>query len=147
MAGKRGGAHLLTQVDRKARYLLAVKVSDNTSETVSKAMIEQLRQLPKEKVRSITPDRGHEFSDHAAVTATVHQVPFYFADPYSPWQRGTNENTNGLLRQYFPKYTSLDSVTPEELAVVVKKINLRPRKCLGWLSPYEVFFDTVLHLT
>lgn len=147
MAGKRGGAHLLTQVDRKARYLLAVKVPDNTSETVSKAMIEELSQLPKEKVRSITPDRGHEFSDHAAVTAAIHQVPFYFADPYAPWQRGTNENTNGLLRQYFPKYTSLDSVTPEELAVVVKKINLRPRKCLGWLSPYEVFFDTVLHLT
>lgn len=147
VAGKRGGAHLLTQVDRKARYLLAVKVSNDTSETVSKAMIQMLQSLPKEKVRSITPDRGHEFSGHAQVTSAVHQVPFYFADPHSPWQRGTNENTNGLLRQYYPKYTSLDPVSQDELAAVVEKLNLRPRKCLGWRSPYEVFFDCVLHLT
>lgn len=147
VAGKRGGAHLLTQVDRKSRYLLAVKVPDNTSETVSRAMIEMFRPLPEEKVLSITPDRGREFSGHAQVTSAIHQVPFYFADPYSPWQRGTNENTNGLLRQYFPKYTSLDSVTQDELSAVVNKLNRRPRKCLGWLSPYEVFFNTVLHLT
>lgn len=147
VAGKRGGARLLTHVDRKSRYLLATKVPDNTSETVCKAMIEIFRRMPKDKVLSITPDRGHEFSDHAQVTAALQQVPFYFADPYSPWQRGTNENTNGLLRQYFPKYTSLDAVTQDELFSVVDKLNHRPRKCLGWLSPYEVFFNTVLHLT
>ena len=147
MAGMRGGAHLLTQVDRRARYLLAAKVPDNTAKTVSNAMIQMFHPLPEEKVRSITPDRGHEFSDHAKVTKALHQVPFYFADPHSPWQRGTNENTNGLLRQYFPKHTSLDSITQDELASVVDKLNLRPRKCLGWLSPYEVFFDTLLHLT
>ena len=74
-------------------------------------------------------------------------IPFYFAAPYSPWQRETNENTNGLLRQYFPKETSFDDVSDSQLADVVAKINLHPRKCLNWLSPFEVFFDTLLHLT
>ena len=88
-------------------------------------MIQMLQQLPKEKVLSITPDRGHEFSDHEKVSSAVHQVPFFFADPYSPWQRGSNENTNGLLRQYFPKYTSLEPVSHAELSAVVDKINHR----------------------
>lgn len=147
VVGKRGGARLLTQVDRRSRYLLAAKVPDGTAETVSKAMIEAFRSLPREKVRSITPDRGREFAGHAQVSSALHQVPFYFADPYSPWQRGTNENTNGLLRQYFPKRASLDAVSDDELSRVVDKLNLRPRKCLAWLSPYEVFFHTLLHLT
>ena len=147
VAGKRGGAHLLTQVDRKSRFLLAVKIPDNTAATAATAMIRMFQALPKDKVLSITPDRGHEFANHADVSSAVHHVPFFFADPYSPWQRGTNENTNGLLRQYFPKYSSLDSVTDSMLADVVFKLNRRPRKCLGWLSPYEVFFNTLLHLT
>ena len=147
VAGKKGGACLLTQVDRKARYLLAAKVSDASSESVKDAMISLFKGLPESKVLSITPDRGHEFAQYKAVTESVHQVPFYFADPYSPWQRGTNENTNGLLRQYFPKYSSLDDLTDADLDAVVDKINHRPRKCLGWLSPFEVFFNTLLHLT
>lgn len=147
VAGKKGGACLLTQVDRKTRYLIAAKVPDASSETVKDAMISIFSALPANKVLSITPDRGHEFAQYNAVTKAVHQVPFYFADPYSPWQRGTNENTNGLLRQYFPKYTSLDDVSDSDLAAVVDRINRRPRKCLHWLSPFEVFFDTLLHLT
>ena len=67
--------------------------------------------LPVEKLRSITPDRGHEFAKYSEVSDALHDVPFYFADPYSPWQRGTNENTNGLLRQYFPKETSFDDIS------------------------------------
>lgn len=145
--GKQGGARFVTQVDRKARYLLAVKVPNGSAEAVRDAMISMFQRLPVEKVRSITTDRGHEFGRHEEVSAAVHQVPFYFADPYSPWQRGTNENTNGLLRQYFPKHKSLDAVTQDELAAVVDKLNHRPRKCLGWRSPYEVFFNIALHLT
>jgi IS30 family transposase len=82
-------------------------------------------QVPAEKVLSITPDRGHEFAKYNEVSSAVHQVPFFFADPYSPWQRGTNEYTNGLLRQSFPKNTSLDAVSDDELAAVVSKLNRR----------------------
>ena len=147
VAEKKGGARLLTQVDRKTRYLLAVKVPNASSEAVRDTMILMFSRLPESKVRSITPDRGQEFAKHAEVSAALHDVPFYFADPYSPWQRGSNENTNGLLRQYFPKYTSLDGVSDSELDAVVAKLNLRPRKCLNWRTPFELFFDSPLHLT
>ena len=145
--GRKGGARFVTQVDRKSRYLLAAKVPNGSSEAVRDAMIRMFGQIPNEKLRSITPDRGHEFAKHREVSTALHGVPFYFADPCSPWQRGTNENTNGLLRQYFPKKTSFDDVSNEYLAAVVSKINLRPRKCLNWMSPFEVFFGLVLHLT
>lgn len=147
VAGKKGGACLVTQVDRKTRYLLAMKVPDLSSEAVRDAMILMFRRLPEDKVRSITPDRGREFARHAEVSAALHGIPFYFADPHSPWQRGTNENTNGLLRQYFPKYTSLDSVADSDLEAVVAKLNLRPRKCLNWRTPFELFFHSLLLLT
>lgn len=145
--GKRGEALLLTQVERKSRFLMAAKIPDAAAETVKEAMIAQFQQLPPEMRKSVTPDRGHEFAKYAEVSETVEQIPFYFADPYSPWQRGSNENTNGLLRQYYPKHTSIDGVSADDLASVVEKLNHRPRKCLGWLSPYEVFYKTVLHLT
>lgn len=145
--GKRGEARLLTQVERKSRFLLAVKIPDAAAETVKEAMIAQFQQLPPEMRKSVTPDRGHEFAKYAEVSEAIERLPFYFADPYSPWQRGSNENTNGLLRQYYPKYTSLDGVSADDLAAVVDKLNHRPRKCLGWLSPCEVFYKTVLHLT
>lgn len=147
VVGKKGGARLVTQVDRKSRFLLAVKIPNGTAETVRDALIQMFKELPAEKLRSITPDREPEFAKHSEVSDALHGVPFYFADPYSPWQRGTNENTNGLLRQYFPKKTSLDGVSDEQLASVVRKINLRPRKCLGWRTPFESFFYTSLHLT
>ena len=145
--GKKGGARLTTMADRKGRFLLAAKTPNGTAEAVRDSIIHMFRQIPAEKIRSITPDRGHEFAKYAEVSDALHGVPFYFADPYSPWQRGTNENTNGLLRQYFPKGTSFDDISDEMLDAIVLKINLRPRKCLGWRSPFEVFFDTVLHLT
>jgi IS30 family transposase len=109
----------------------------------------RLRRPPFLAVRyvlSITPDRGVEFMRHADVTAVFEGFEFYFADPHSPWQRGTNENTNGLLREYFPKSFDFDSCSDEYIRLCVDRINLRPRKCLGWLSPFEVFFWVVLHL-
>ena len=97
---------MLTQVDRKTRYLMAMKVPNASSEAVRDTMIFMFSRLPENKVRSITPDRGREFAKHTEVSAAVYDIPFYFADPYSPWQRGTNKNTNSLLRQYVSKYTS-----------------------------------------
>ena len=74
-------------------------------------------------------------------------VPFYFPAPHSPWERGTNENTNGLIREYCPKSTNLDPIDDSYFAAFTAKLNRRPRKCLGWKTPFEVFFDTLLHLT
>lgn len=147
MTGRKGGARFVTQVDRKSRFLLAAKVQNGTAEAVRDTLIRMFSALPVEKLRSVTPDRGHEFARYSEVSEALHDVPFYFADPYSPWQRGTNENTNGLLRQYFPKQSSFDDVSDAQLTCIVNKINLRPRKCLDWQTPFEVFFDTLLHLT
>lgn len=100
VAGRAGKACLLTLVDRKSRFLIGQKCTRKSSDEVTHAIIERLRNQP---CHSITPDRGKEFSQHAIVTETLDQVPFYFPLPHHPWQRGTNENTNGLLREYFPK--------------------------------------------
>jgi IS30 family transposase len=103
VAGKIGSACLVTITDRCSRYLLAGKVQKRYSALVANKMISLLSTLPKKKCRSITPDRGKEFSKHSSVTAALNGVQFYFPDPHAPWQRGTNENTNGLLREYLPK--------------------------------------------
>ena len=147
VAGKKGTSALVTLTDRRSRFLLARKVPNVCAETVADAMIQLLKPLPIDKVKSVTPDRGHEFAKHADVSAAVHNVPFFFADPYSPWQRGTNENTNGLLRECLPKYTDMTPVPDDLIDDFIYLLNLRPRKCLGWLSPYEVFFNISLHLT
>lgn len=147
IAGRKGSACILTLTDRCSRYLLAAKVERNTAKLVSAAMLRLLSRLPAERVLSITPDRGAEFAGYAQISARLHQVSFYFPDPYSPWQRGTNENTNGLLREYFPKYQDISPVSERSIADAVFRINLRPRKCLAWRSPFEYFFDSMLHLT
>ena len=141
--GKARGPRLVTLVDRKSRYLLCRKVPTERMDAVAKAMIDCLQGYPCE---SITPDRGKEFSSHEKVTEAT-GAEFYFALPRHPWQRGTNENTNGLLREYFPKKTSLANVSDEEVQMVEDKLNHRPRKCLGYLSPFEVLFHSPLHLT
>lgn len=147
VAGVKGSASVVTLTERKSRILLACKVEKHTADVVRDSMVEMLDNIPSDKLKGITPDRGREFALHAEVTASLRGVNFYFADPYSPWQRGTNENTNGLLREYIPKSTDIAPVDPDVITRFVDSINRRPRKCLGWKSPYEVFYGTVLHLT
>lgn len=146
VAGKTGSACLVTITDRCSRYLLAGKITKRYSALVAEEMIAMLSVLPKKKRKTITPDRGKEFSRHPLVTKSL-KLPFYFPDPHAPWQRGTNENTNGLLREYLPKSYDIALSSEDEIADFVQKLNLRPRKCLGWKTPYEVFFNKLLHLT
>lgn len=147
VAGKRSGDRLLTLVDRKSRFTLARKTDNWTSEAISEVMIQLLQTIPECCRKSITPDRGHEFAAHETVTLAFNGLPFYFADAYSPWQRGTNENTNGLIRELLPKYSDFSLVDDAAVSAFISSLNRRPRKCLGWYSPYEVFFNVLLHLT
>ena len=134
---------LLTLVDRKSRFLLAAPLSRLGSKEVETALIALLKDQP---LYTITPDRGREFQLHGKVTTEL-GVEFYFPPPHQPWQRGTNENTNGLLREYFPKGYDFNEISEESLQAVVDQLNQRPRKCLGYRTPWEVYFSTMLHLT
>lgn len=142
--GKLGGACLLTLVDRKSRFLLCRKMDRNGSKELAEAMVAALQGHP---VHTITPDRGKEFLRHAEISEKLGGVPFYFALPHSPWERGTNENTNGLLREFFPKGFDLTDVTPEMVQAAQDALNFRPRKSLGFKTPFEVHFSSSLHLT
>ena len=128
--GKRNTGCLLTLADRCSRYYIAERIPTKTSQPVADKMTEILTQLPKDKVKTITPDRGKEFAKHAKVTEAI-KVPFYFSDPHAPWQRPTNENFNGLLREYMPKATDFSRYTDYDIQQYVTKLNTRPRKCLG----------------
>lgn len=108
--------------------------------TMADALTKAITQLPEQLRRSLTWDRGKELSAHAQFTVQT-GLPVYFADPHSPWQRGTNENTNGLLRQYFPKGTDLSRWSAEDIAAVATALNSRPRKTLGWKTPAEALHD------
>ena len=108
-------------------------------------MIEMLSKITSKKVKTITPDRGKEFAKHSLVTQTL-GIPFYFSDPHAPWQRPTNENFNGLLREYMPKSTDFTKYTDCEIEEYTAKLNTRPRKCLNWKTPEEAFYSKVLHL-
>lgn len=142
--GKLGGACLLTLVDRKSGFLLCRKMERKGSEELAEEMIAALRGHP---VQTITPDRGKEFQRHVQITEKLHGVQFYFALPHNPWQRGTNENTNGLLREFFPKGYDLANVTSETIQLVEDALNFRPRKSLGFRTPFEVHFSHLLHFT
>ncbi|MGO1492689.1 MAG: IS30 family transposase [Ruoffia tabacinasalis] len=146
VAGKTGGACLVTLTDRRSRYLMSGKIEKKRSELVRDKMIHLFSSIESNQVKSITPDRGKEFSKHWEITKALNNVPFYFPDPHAPWQRGTNENTYGLLREYLPKTKEMDTVTDQVVDQYVRKLNLRPRKCLNWKTPYEVFFGVALHL-
>lgn len=144
VAGKLGGACLLTLVDRKSRLLICRKLSRRSSKELAETMVTALQGQP---VESITPDQGTEFRCHAQITEGLNGVKFYFALPHHPWQRGTNENTNGLLREFFPKGSNLTDISPEFIQTVEEELNLRPRKTLGFKTPAEVHFSISLHLT
>lgn len=143
--GTKGKACLVTLVDRKSRFLLARKTPKKDAESVKTTIIELFSTVPQIHRKTITPDRGKEFMLYNEFSHSC-GMECYFADPYSPWQRGTNENTNGLLREYLPKGIDITPVYEQTIDLFVSKINLRPKKCLGWRTPYEVFYDKVLHL-
>lgn len=147
VAGKTGSSCMVTLVDRKSRFLLGNRISRKAAADVEQGMIALLITLPPEFRRSVTPDRGKEFNNHPRISAALEDIPFYFPKPHAPWERGTNENTNGLIREYCPKSVDLNSFDASYFDEFIDKMNHRPRKCLGWKSPAEVFFDTVLHLT
>lgn len=142
IVGKNRKSGLLTLVDRKSRFLICRKLTRLGSEEVSAAMIASLRGEP---VKTITSDRGREFQLHENVTKEL-GVEFYFPQPHQPWQRGTNENTNGLLREYFPKGYDFNTLSDEDLQAVVEQLNNRPRKRLGYRTPWEIYCSPPLHL-
>ncbi len=133
-------SHIATLVERKTRYTVLVKVDGKDTASVVSALITQVQNLPAELRRSLTWDRGMEMAQHKEFTVAT-DVQVYFCDPQSPWQRGTNENTNRLLRQYFPKGTVLYGFSQPELDLIAAQLNQRPRKTLGYRSPAEEFHD------
>jgi transposase, IS30 family len=135
--GKRSG--LVTLVDRRSRYLLAAKLKDRTAARTRRKMEGLLKNLSPQRRLTITFDNGKEFSEHEALARHL-GIGVYFAHPYASWERGTSENTNRLLRQYYPKGTDFAEVSHYDLATTVESINERPRKCLGYQTPSEVFF-------
>ena len=130
--------YIATLVERHTRYVMLMKVADRKTETVINALIEHSKRLPDELYKSLTWDRGKELSDHKRFTLATN-VKVYFCDPNSPWQRGSNENTNGLLRQYFPKGTDLSVHSQEHLDFIARRLNERPRQTLNFETPAERF--------
>ncbi|MFC7538104.1 IS30 family transposase [Sphingomonas sp. GCM10030256] len=131
-------SYIVTLVERHSRYVLLAKVPNRDSQSVITALIDQAHRLPGELVKSLTWDRGKEMAQHKRFTLAT-DAAVYFCDPQSPWQRGSNENTNGLLRQYFPKGTNLSVHSQERLDEVARQLNGRPRKTLGFETPAERF--------
>ena len=129
-----GNSHIATLVERRSRFTILVKVPSKDTATVVAALSRQVRKLPASLRRSLTWDRGLEMAKHKSFTVDT-KVQVYFCDPQSPWQRGTNENTNGLLRQYFPKKTNLSGYSQADLDKVALQLNQRPRKTLGFETP------------
>lgn len=143
MEGKDRKSYLGTLVERTTRTTIIVKLENKKASTVRKAFEEALVTLPEQMRLSMTYDNGREMSQHKLFTKNT-QIKVYFAHPYSPHERGTNENTNGLIRAFFPKGTDFSSIPSGKIREVQDLLNTRPRKCLGWLTPKEVFDDYIL---
>jgi IS30 family transposase len=141
--GEGGRSAVGTLVERTSRFLLLLHLDrDRSADAVDAAMRRAVTTLPKELWRSITWDQGAEMANHADFTVAT-DIPIYFCDPHAPWQRGSNENTNGLLRQYLPKGTDLSSVSAAELRHIQRSLNGRPRKTLGYMAPSEKLAEIV----
>lgn len=135
-------SHIATLVERQSRYVILVRLESRDSETVASALTKRVRHLPRGLMRSLTWDRGLEMANHSSFSIAT-DVKVYFCDPRSPWQRGSNENTNGLLRQYFPKGKNLRGITQRQLDAVAHKLNTRPRQTLNWETPAQVLAANV----
>jgi IS30 family transposase len=142
--GKSKGC-MATFAERKTRFYLAVKIPNRTAFSMKTAISQVIKGLPVGALKTATVDRGKEFALHEEIESEL-GMKIYFADPYSSWQRGTNENSNGLLREFFPKASDLTDVTTSELMKSLLLINNRPRKCLGWKTSFESFMDELSHL-
>ena len=140
--GKYKRSALGTLVERTTRKIILVPLKEKNANAVRKAYARELCSLPKELTKTLTYDQGKEMSEHKQFTIDT-GIQVYFAHPGSPWKRGTNENTNGLIRQYFPKGTDFMKVTPREIKRVERELNDRPRKVLNWMKPDEVFNQLV----
>jgi len=139
-------SQIATLVERHTRYAMLVKVDRKDTETVINALIKNARKLPHELYQSLTWDRGKEMADHKRFTLAT-DIKVYFCDPQNPWQRGSNENTNGLLRQYFPKGTDLSVYSQAELNAAARRLNERPRKTLDYETPAERFSQSVASIS
>ena len=139
LVGKGHTGALVSLVERKSRFTLLQPVTHRFADLVADATISVLSPFA-DFVHTITGDNGKEFAEHVRIAEAL-KANFYFAHPYSAWERGTNENTNGLVRQYFPKKTDFSKVALSETKVVVDRLNHRPRKCLDFKTPFEVFFN------
>jgi IS30 family transposase len=137
---------LLTLTERKSRFSLLGKLPEYTAQATTTETVRLLGPLPSEKVHSLTSDHGKEFANHEQIAQAL-GIVYYFAHPYAAWERGTNENTNGLLRQYFPKKQDFQKVTDQAIQQAMFKLNFRPRKCLDFKTPFEVFFNISVALT
>ena len=133
-----GNSHIATLVERHSRFVMLIKIPSRDTAQVVAALSKHVRKLPATLRRSLTWDRGLEMARHGAISAAL-SMPVFFCDPHHPWQRGTNENTNRLLRQYLHKTADLGCFTQDQLDCVAAKLNHRPRRVLGWTTPAEAF--------
>jgi IS30 family transposase len=145
VVGKNNDGYIVTLLERATQVYLTAPMQDKKGETCVKAIAEAFGDIQNEFIKTITFDNGTEFSCFKSVEE-LFECEVYFADPYSSWQRGSNERSNGLLRRFFPKGTSFKDMDEKELAIVVKRINTMPRKMLNFLTPYEVFFNNSIAL-
>lgn len=136
--GARNGSAVGSLVERTSRLVLLARLEGTDAESARHGFTRKLTHVPAPLRKTLTYDRGKEMAEHERLAHRL-SIQVFFADPHSPWQRGTNENTHGLLRQYLPKGTDLSGYTQRELNAIAHQLNTRPRKCLHWATPLEVF--------
>jgi IS30 family transposase len=144
LVGKGHRQAIVTLVERKSRFVLLRKVDQRTADQVSNAMIDLLQPV-SDHLHTITADNGKEFAEHEKIAREL-KADFFFAHPYAAWERGSNENMNGLIRQYIPEKRNFASVEETEVELVMDRLNKRPRKCLDFVSPFEVFYNQCVAL-